>query len=262
MFAIAEALAGFAEAQTIFESIGERRGLRDIENNRATMDINYGMIERGRERLARMLEAAKADGDIRAEYFATSNLGVAAHAAGDFAAARDFELRALELARRLGSAGFAALVEGDLGLAESELGNLEAALAHLETAVAIHRRLDQLLELSTNLARLALVRARNGDGEGARVDAREVLEQERAHPELVEDPAEVLWHVSRALHLCGDEHEAREVAERAARLHEERLATIDLPEYRESAAGLRWYRALLRARSEGVWPGDGTATAL
>ena len=260
MFAIAEALAGFDEAQTIFESIGERRGLRDIENNRATMDINYGMIERGRERLARMLEAAEADGDTRAEYFATSNLGVAAYAAGDFAAARDFELHSLELARRLGSEGFAALVEGDLGLAESELGNLEAALAHLEAAVAIHRRLDQLLELSTNLARLALVRARNGQRESARAAAREVLEQERVHPELVEDPAEVLWHVSQALHVCGDEREAREVAERAARLQEERLATIDLPEYRERSAGLRWYRALLRARSEDVWPGDATAT--
>jgi hypothetical protein len=101
-----------------------------------------------------------------------------------------------------------------------------------------------------------------GDFEHARRLAREVLDQSRTHPERVEDPAEVLWNVARALHLCGDEREAREIVEQAAALQERRLATIDLPEYRESAAGLRWYRALLHTRSVGVWPkaGDGAAT--
>jgi len=254
MFAIAEATRGLADAEAIFESIGERRGLRDVENNRATLDVNYGMVERGRERLMRMLEAATADGDLRAEYFALSNLGVAAYAGGDFAAAKEFELRALDLARRLGSEGFEALVLGDLGLAEFELGGLDAAFACLERAVAIHRKLDQRLERSTNGARLALVAGACGALERAREIARELLAYERAHPELVEDPAEVLWNLAQALYACGDAGEAREVLERAAQLQATRLATIDLPEYRESAAALRWYRSLLRARSTGVWP--------
>jgi tetratricopeptide (TPR) repeat protein len=215
------------------------------------------MVERGRERLERMLEAARADGDLRMEYFATSNLGVAAYVAGDCVAAKEFELRALDLARRLGSKGLAALVLGDLGLAECEIGNLDAALAHLEEAVAIHRELDQRLELSTNLARLAHVCALRGERERARAAVRELLEQDYTRPELVEDPAEVLWNVAQALHACGDEPEAYEVAGRAAQLQADRLATIDLPEYRESAAGLRWYRALVRACSAGVWPEPG-----
>jgi len=261
MFAIAEAIAGYAEALAIYESIGERRGIRNIENNWGSLDVALGMVARGRERLARVLGAATADGDLRFQYFAASNLGVAAYFDGDFAAAKSFELRALELARRLGSEAFAALVLGDLGVAERELGNLDAALVHLEEAVAIHRRLDQRLELLSNLARLALVHVARGDAERACDVAREVLEYEREHPELVEDPAEVLWNAAQALHACGDEREAREVVERAARVQEARLAAIDLPEYRESAAGLRWYRALLRVRSTGVWPAkDGSAT--
>ena len=263
MFSIAEAIAGYAEALAIYESIGSRRGARNVHNNWGGLDVALGMIERGRERLARLLDDATADGDLNMQYFATSNLGVAAYAAGDFALAKSFELRALELARGLRSEAFAALVLGDLGLAERELGDLDAALGYLEEAVAIHRKLDQRLELLTNLARLALVVSLRADVERARALVRELLDLIDAHPEGVEDPAEVLWNVARALHFCGDTQQARELVERAAALQQARLATIDLPEYRESAAGLRWYRALMRVRSEGVWPdGDGAATPL
>ena len=264
MFAIAEAIEGYGEALAIYESIGSRRGARNVQNNWGGLDVALGMVANGRERLARLLDDATADGDLNMQYFATSNLGVAAHVAGDFGLAKSFELRSLELAGRLESEAFAALVLGDLGIAERELGNLDAAREHLEAAVAIHRRLDQRLELVTNLARLALVVGMRGDFEQARRLAHEVLDRSRVHPESVEDPAEVLWNVAQALHLCGDEREAREIVEQAAALQEQRLATIDLPEYRASAAGLRWYRALLQARSEGVWPGarDGAATPL
>jgi DNA-binding SARP family transcriptional activator/Tfp pilus assembly protein PilF len=261
MFSIAEAIEGYGKALAIYESIGEERGIRSVENNWGSLDVALGMVARGRERLLRLLDSATAEGDLRMQYFAVSNLGVAASFDGDFGAAKSFELQALELARRLGSDAFAALVLGDLGVAERELGNLDAALAHLEEAVEIHRRLDQRLELSTNLARLALVHVKRGDVERARDIAHDLVAHERAHPELVEDSSEVLWNAAQALHACGDEREAREVVERAARLQEARLAAIDLPEYRESAAGLRWYRALLGVRSAGVWPGeDGRAT--
>jgi len=261
LFAVAEALDGFAAARAIFESIGERRGLRDIENNLATNDVNLGMVARGHERLARLHAAAVAEGDVRMQYFALSNLGVAAFVAGNVHAARSFELHALDLAHKLGSDGFAALVLGDLGAAELELGDLAAARARLEEAVAIHRRLNQRLELWTNLARLALVYGVRGEFDRARDSKREVLEYLCAHPELVEDPPEVLWNVAQSVHACGDEREALELADRAAHLQEARLATIDLPEYRESAGGLRWYRALVRVRETGVWPVFGAASS-
>jgi DNA-binding SARP family transcriptional activator/tetratricopeptide (TPR) repeat protein len=254
MFAIAEAIDGHAKALAIYQSIGDVRGSRTVENNWGSLDVALGMIARGRERLTRLLQACEADGDLRLEYFAASNLGLAAFFDGDCATARQFELRALQLARQLESDALAALVLGDLGAAERELGDPRAALAYLEEAVAIHRRLGQRVELSTNLARLALVYGVLNEAERARDIACEVLESERAHPEFVEDPAQVLWDAAQALHACGNEGEARQVVERAVQLQEERLATIDLPEYRESAAGLRWYRALLRARFEGVWP--------
>jgi DNA-binding SARP family transcriptional activator/tetratricopeptide (TPR) repeat protein len=260
MFAIAESIDGHAKALAICESIGDLRGSRTVENNWGSLEVDLGMLARGRERIARLLEAATADDDIRMQYFAVLNLGVAANYDGDFAAAKGFELRALLLSRRLESEALAAQALGCLGTAERELGELDPALAHLEEAVATHRRLDQRLELWTSLARLSLVRAARGDFERARAIAREVVEHECAHPEVARDPAEMLWDTARALHACGDECEARNVVERAVRLQEARIATIDLPEYRESASGMRWYRALLRVRSEGVWPGDGGAT--
>jgi tetratricopeptide (TPR) repeat protein len=254
MFAIAEAIDGHSKALAIYKSVGDLRGSRTVENNWGSLEVALGMIARGRERLTGVLRAAEAEGDLRHEYFAASNLGLAAYFEGDFATAKRLELRALLLAQRLSSEALEALVLGDLGAAELELGEGNLALAHVEQAVAIHRRLDQRVELSTNLARLALVCSVGGEAQRAREIARELLERERAYPELVEDPAQVLWDVAQALHVCGDDREAREVAERAAWLQEARLATIDLPEYRESAAGLRWYRILVRACSADVWP--------
>jgi len=254
MFAIAESIEAHAKALATCESIGDLRGSRTVENNWGSLDIALGMLARGRERLERVLAAATAENDLRMQYFAAINLGVTANWERDFATAKEFELRALLLARRLESEALAALALGCLGEAERELGEFDAALAHLDEAVAIHRRLDQRLELWTNLARLALVCAVRGDLQRARNIAREVIDQERAHPELVQDPAAVLWDSARALQACGDETEACAAVERAVRLQEARIATIDLPEYRESAAGMRWYRALLRARSAGVWP--------
>ena len=263
MFSISEAIDEYAKAHAIYESIGERRGIYAIENNWGSLDIALGMVSRGRGLLEQLLDRTVADGDVRMQYFALSNLGVAAYYDGDFALAKGFELRALDLARQLGSDAFAALVLGDLGVAERELGNLDPALAYLEEAVAIHRRLDQRLELWTNLARLALVCAARGEMERARDIARDVVERQRVRSEEIEDPAEVLWNAARTLHACGDEREALEVAERAALLQEARLAAIDVPEYRESAAGLRWYRALQRLRATGSWPGeDDRATAI
>jgi predicted ATPase/DNA-binding SARP family transcriptional activator len=266
MFAIAESVDGHAKALAIYESIGNLRGSRVVQNNWSSLDGSLGMVARGRERLMRLLEATEADGDVRTEYFAASNLGVVAYAEADFSTAKRWELRALLLARQLRSEALAALVLGDLGAAERELGELDAALTHLEEAVAIHRRLDQRVELWTNLARLALVCATRGDVARGRAIAREVLEHERVHPEVVDDPAQVLWDAAQTLRACGDECEAREVIERAALLQEARLAAIDVPEYLESASGMRWYRALVRARSAGVWPelshrsGDAPAT--
>jgi predicted ATPase/DNA-binding SARP family transcriptional activator len=244
MFAIAESIEGHAKALAICESIGDLRGSRTVENNWASLDIMLGMLAPARKRLERLLEAATTDGDLRMQYFAALNLGVAANYDGEFETAKAVGLRALLLARRLESEALAALVLGTLGVTERELGELDAALTYLEDAVATHRRLDQRLELWTNLARLALVRAMRGEIEPARDIARDVIAHERAHPELVGDPAEVLWDAAQALHACGDEREARKVAERAASLQEARIASIDLPEYRESASAMRWYRAL------------------
>jgi predicted ATPase len=261
MFAIAESIDCHAKALAICESIGDLRGSRTLENNWGALDVTLGKLERGRERLMRVLDAATSDGDLRMEYFAAINLGGAAHAEGNFGVAKDFELRALHLARQLGSEALASLALGSLGAAEIELGELDAAVGYLEEAVLIQRRLDQRLEVLTNQARLALVRAKLGDVERARDGARDVLEHERAHPDLLDDPAEVLWNLARALHVCGDEPEAREVAEHAGRVQEARIASIDVAEYRESVAAMRWHRELTRTRSKGVWPAqDGSAT--
>ncbi|MGP6158260.1 MAG: hypothetical protein ACLPYS_12280, partial [Vulcanimicrobiaceae bacterium] len=260
-FALREAVDGYGQALAIYESIGERRGMRNVENNWGSLDVALGKVARGRERLERMLASAEADGDLRMRYFAHSNLGVAAYFDGDWAAAKIQELRALELARRLGSQGFVALVLGDLGVAERELGDLDGALAYLEEAIAIHCRLDQRLELLTNQARLAIVYAMRGDCERTRALAFEISAYERAHPDLVEDPGEVLWNAAQSLHRCGHHGEARALVERAAERQAARIASVELPEYRESMAGLRWYRALLRAKAADRWPEDGEDAA-
>jgi len=256
MFAVGEALDGFSAASEIYASVGDRTGLRGVENSLGTLDVALGRVERGRARLTRLVAEATADNDLRMRYFGESNVGVAAHIAGDYAEAKAHELRALDLARELGSEGFAALVLGDLGATECELGDLDAAVAYLDEAVAIHRRLDQRLDLITNQARLAVVFSVRGDNERARALAAEVGAYEQAHPEAVEDPGEVLWNVAQALHRCGDLDAANELARRAVERQAVRLAAIDRAEYRESMRELGWYRALLRARSVNSWPED------
>ncbi|HZV77084.1 MAG TPA: AAA family ATPase [Candidatus Babeliales bacterium] len=251
---IGEAIEGYARALEIYESIGDRHGVRVVMNNWGSLDVAFGHIERGRKRLGDLRAAAAADDDWLFLYYAESNLGVAAHLGGDFAAAKAFELRALDLARRLGSEARAALVLGDLGEAEAELGNLDAALSALEEAVAIHRRVDQRLALVTDSSRLALLCARRGEFDRACALAQELWERYRASPELFEDPAELLWHLARTLHACGDPAAANELVELAWELQNSRLETIDVPEYRESLRGVRWYCDLLAARENAVWP--------
>jgi tetratricopeptide (TPR) repeat protein len=173
---------GYAKALAIYESIGERRGVRSIANNWGSLVVLFGFVERGRERLLRLRSSAEADADPRWLYYAESNLGVAAFADGDFAGAKAHELRALELARRLGSESRAALVLGDLGAAELELGDLDAALACVEEAAAINRRVGQRLALVGNLGRLALILARRSEFDQARAVAAELSEEQRTRP--------------------------------------------------------------------------------
>jgi DNA-binding SARP family transcriptional activator/tetratricopeptide (TPR) repeat protein len=254
MFAIREAIDGYAKALAIYESIGDRHGSRSINNNWGSLDVFFGCVDRGRERLLRLHAAAAADADPHWLYYAESNLGVAAFVDCDFAAAKAYELRALELARRLGSESRAALVLGDLGAAELELGDLDAALANVEEAAAINRRVGQRLALVENLSRLALIHARRGEFERARAFAAELSAEQRARPELFEDPGETLWRTAQALHAVGDREAASDLLERAAESQAARCAALDVAEYRESYAQLRWYRELLRAKSTGEWP--------
>ena len=254
MFAIREAIDGYAKALAIFESIGERHLSRTIVNNWGSLDVSLGCVERGRKRLLELRTAAEADGDLYFLYYAESNLGVAAFVDGDVTAAIAYDLRALDLARRLGSESRAALVLGDLGAAELELGHLDAALAKVEEALAINRRVGQRLALVENLSRLALIHARRGEFERARAFAAEVIAEHGARPELLEDPGETLWRTAQAMHAAGDRDEATQLVERAADAHAARCAALDVAEYRESYGQLRWYRALLRVKSTGKWP--------
>jgi DNA-binding SARP family transcriptional activator len=254
MFAIREAIDGYAKALAIFESIGERHLSRTIVNNWGSLDVSLGCVDRGRKRLLELRTAAEADDDLYFLYYAESNLGVAAFVDGDIPAAIAYDLRALDLARRLGSESRAALVLGDLGAAELELGHLDAALAKVEEALAINRRVGQRLALVENLSRLALIHARRGEFERARALATEVIAEHGARPELLEDPGETLWRTAQAMHAAGDRDEATQLVERAADAHAARCAALDVAEYRESYGQLRWYRALLRVKSTGKWP--------
>ncbi|MBV8530227.1 MAG: tetratricopeptide repeat protein, partial [Candidatus Eremiobacteraeota bacterium] len=259
LFRIGEAVERYAKALEIYESIGDRHGVRIVMNNWGSLDVAFGLIDRGRKRLEEVRASAAADDDLMYLYYAESNLGVAAHLSGDFAAAKAFELRALDLAGRLGSESRAALVLGDLGDAEAELGNLDAALTALEEAVAIHQRVDQRLALLTDSSRLALLCSRRGEFDRARALANELSERHRTSPELFEDPAELLWRLARTLHACNDPASADELVERSWRLQNSRLESIDVPEYRESLRAVPWYRDLLAARESG-WARDVSAT--
>jgi len=127
-----------AALASAFASGDGEGGLRLAVECHAFLNVR-GFVREARQALATALAHAPADIDADLTARALRGAGILAFRQADYAAARDFHERSLEIRRRQGNrAGEAAALES-LGLVAMELGDTAKGLPLLEQALELHR---------------------------------------------------------------------------------------------------------------------------
>jgi predicted ATPase/DNA-binding SARP family transcriptional activator len=247
--ALSRALIELDVADEIYRSIGADRPRQSVRNNRASVLLQVGRLAEAGELLRAEYVEVKRGGAAESVYFAASNLGCALLMQGCVDEAVGLGREALELARAMGSEGFAALALGDLGEAEVVAGRPAAGLAHLVEAAAINRHLQRPAVLAHDLARAALaesVSARSA------VHARGALAIVEADPEHIALAPEILNRCGLAFERAGDRAAAAYCRRRGNGVLAERIATMEGTD-REFYLALPWHASLAAL---GVGPAD------
>lgn len=116
-----------------------------------------GYIVEGRSRLASVLARPDADRFPRDYCHALRGAAMLARYQGDHAAARSFEVRCIDVARRTEDGGMLAMALGSLGNTENQLGNGAVARALYLESLEIAERLDLKKIVATLLGNLGNV---------------------------------------------------------------------------------------------------------
>jgi len=179
--------------------------------------IVRGFVREARQAFATALERSPADADADLMARALRGAGILAFRQADYAAARDFHERSLEIRRRQGNrAGEAAALES-MGLVSIESGDTATGLPLLEQALELHRAEGVPQPIAQSLNNLGTVLHYEGQTERATA----MLEESLAIKRGIGDRR----GIAMTLDNLGDFAFTRNDDAEARRLYEESLAT-------------------------------------
>jgi len=147
---------------------------------------------------AKVVEAARANGDAKAEALALSDLSMVVLLGGDSAQAVEHLRKALELCRERGDRSLETDVLCNLGFALLGVGQAHEARDALESALALSRSSGDVHAEKLALERLGMAHSNLGDPAGALRYIDRALELAQAHGDRQQEPR-LLWRQAIAL---------------------------------------------------------------
>lgn len=255
---LAAAHDAYRRSSQLHEQIGDRRGRVVADYHLSIIKFELGDAEEALQWAERLVQTARADGDLALECDVLTNLGEMHRLSGRFEEALGFFRSAHLLAQRLADPHNLAVLANNIGAVHDRLGNLDEALESFNDALRLFQALGDGRNLVDTLVHLAGARIRVAhlDEAATHVDRgfalaaqlNDPLRQARLHlvagqlqrarnnrAEAVESLQTALTYAQRAaalleqarvLHALGDicaedqdETEAREHWRRAAELY-------------------------------------------
>jgi DNA-binding SARP family transcriptional activator/predicted ATPase len=248
-----EARSSNLAAAAIFEAAGERRGLARAQMNLGMLHARFGDLGPAREFLisARVHHAAL--GDRRAHTAALLNESFVAYWQRLPSEAKALARDAVDAAKEMGHAAYAATALANLGAAERDLGELDAGIAHMEEGLALQLQLNRMADAVSDLADLALAYEMRGTGARARDLVEQILVIDTTWTNAAVFPPYPLWVVACILHAQGDAR-ADGVRAWAWELASGLAASIADPAFRERFEALPFFTNLQPNADPHAWP--------
>ncbi|MEZ4641804.1 MAG: tetratricopeptide repeat protein [Chloroflexota bacterium] len=145
------------QALSVYEQIGDRRGLGGMHNNLGVIHRNLGDYAAAQHHYQQALTIVNEIGDVRVESQIRNNLGIIARSQGDYAQARAHYEAALPLKRDVGDQQGEALALNNLANVAAELGDYASAQTHYQQALTMFRQMGRRRDEAMVLSNLGLL---------------------------------------------------------------------------------------------------------
>jgi len=246
-FEIVAAREWYASAQRLYAGLGKKQGQAATLLNSALLEFMIGFVQRSMALSAEAQRLFAELEDMRGALVSVLNVGMAHYGAAEYAQAATSARRAIDLAKKIGSANLEAAALGNLGAAERELGELPAAIDHLQASLELRRRAGAHQDSTLDRAELAIAYARAGKKQAAREAADQLMALDPRSYELTFAPQMVPWAASLAYGAAGSSKLAKEALGRARVMLETRMALLPDAETRAAYEAVWFNRELLAA---------------
>ncbi|MDQ2858011.1 MAG: AAA family ATPase, partial [Candidatus Eremiobacteraeota bacterium] len=245
-FDVGAARTWYAKAAASYAAVGKKQGIGAVKLNGALLEFAIGRVDRSSEACVEAERIFSELGDVRGMTVSAINLAMANYYRGDQTAAKDLAVRALELARQMGSAPLEAAALSNLGAVERELGELEASLEHLDASIALRKKSGAIADVSLDVAELVLTHLRLGHTSEAQRLADELMALDPAEYATTWAPQTVPLAAALAYRALRKKKRAGEAIDLARRLFRERVARLPDAEGRTTYENISFNRELIR----------------
>ncbi|GAC1404914.1 MAG: hypothetical protein NVSMB64_08890 [Candidatus Velthaea sp.] len=235
LFEIDAAEAHYAEAASLFKSLGNRRGEGIVQINAAMLRYAVGEAGKAKVELQAAVKLLEEIGDVRSLTIAILNLSRVLMDVNCPQEARERAEAGALLARQSQSRVLEGHALGLLADASIECGDIGASIGHRRLALELQRDAGPTLAVAGTLADLAWSLSESGDADGAALAAAELRALGEVTPDDILAPS-VLWSIARMYRSIGDTAHFRHELERAHLLFVERFEAMPSPSLRSSYA--------------------------
>jgi tetratricopeptide (TPR) repeat protein len=221
--------------------------------NQALLETRLGSFDKAVAATEHAVALFESVHDDRGRVIGLANLGFLRACAANVEGAQLAAREASRLARRLEFGLIEASALENLAFAEAAAGKLTKAIAHAESALELRARSQSQVWASKTLADLAVWHAARGNLPAARAHVRRLLTNEKAISTSTEWPEYCYWAAAQVFRLAGNLPEASRALERARRMMQAAVDSLDAAD-RETFAAIPWHRDIAAAAERGVWP--------
>ncbi len=145
------------EALSIFQQLGNRRGIAAALNELGAVAVGCGRLADARQRFEQSLAIKRELGDDWLIANSVGNLGLIAGYQNDYASAYTLQQESLTLSRAMNETGGIAIASGNLGHAAMHLGRLEEAQARQAESLRLFDEIGDKNGLTECLERFAML---------------------------------------------------------------------------------------------------------
>ncbi|MFN8499076.1 MAG: tetratricopeptide repeat protein [Anaerolineae bacterium] len=164
----AEAAQWLAEAQVVFEQLGDQAGLGQTLHFAGAVATQQGDRDRARELWQQSLQIRRDIGEKAVVATLLNNLGIVAHLEGNYDEALEFYDESLALATELGDRLSMARALNNRGMIYRDTSDFTAARTQLEASLALRREVGDRWGVANGLNNLGQVARELGDYASAR----------------------------------------------------------------------------------------------